>query len=71
MFILMISFAILIWIASGKNPMDASLLAQVCGISPSPYYKLSLHIDTSLFHCRKSSCILEIEDFCLLLFLLF
>jgi hypothetical protein len=28
-FILMISFAILIWIASGKNPMNSSLLAEV------------------------------------------
>lgn len=32
MFILMISFAILIWIASGKNPMNSSLLAEVCAI---------------------------------------
>ena len=40
-FILMISFAILIWIASGKNPMNSSLLAEVCGIP--------LHIDISSF----------------------
>ena len=30
MFILMISFAILIWIASGDNSADPSLLAEVC-----------------------------------------
>lgn len=40
MFILMISFAILIWIASGKNSTESSLLAQVCGIPPSPHDKL-------------------------------
>lgn len=68
----MMSFAILIWIASGENPIDSSLLAEVYGIPPSPHDKRSLHIDISSFSIikfllsrNKVFCFREIKFFLL------
>lgn len=51
MFILMISFAILIWIASGDNSADPSLLAEVCAYTYIYYTLIYILCSYKLTSC--------------------